>query len=102
MSERTTFVLVYLACLVLLAATMTVAQFQLGALNPILNMAISVVKASLVIWFFMHVRRAGALLRLAVVAGLFWLMIMFGLTLSDYLSRGPAMSLPEPGADTRP
>ena len=87
MSQRTTFVLVYVACLVLLGATMLVAQFQLGALNPILNMSISAAKTALVVWFFMHVRRAGPLLRLAAVMGLIWLMILFGLSLSDYLTR---------------
>jgi cytochrome c oxidase subunit IV len=99
MSERATFVLIYVICLVLLAATITTAQFQLGAWNPILNMSISLAKTSLIVWFFMHLRRAATLIRLAAFAGFFWLLIMFGLSLGDYLTREPP---PELAAGAQP
>jgi len=45
------------------------------------------VKVALVLVFFMQLQSSSALLRLASVAGLFWLVLMFGLTASDYLTR---------------
>ena len=50
-------------------------------------LAIAVVKASLVVLFFMHLKYAPRLTKVAVVAGLYWLMILLALTLSDYLTR---------------
>jgi len=46
-----------------------------------------VTKALLVILFFMHVKDSSRLTRLTVVAGFFWLAILIGITLTDYLSR---------------
>jgi len=95
MSERATFVVVYLACMVLLAATFGVSFLQLGTFNVVINMGISVTKTLLVAWFFMHVRESSGLVRLASACALFWLLILFGLSLSDYLTRGAAqMSTP--------
>jgi cytochrome c oxidase subunit 4 len=35
----------------------------------------------------MHLRHAGALLRIAALAGLLWLSLLFGLSWSDYATR---------------
>ena len=51
-------------------------------------MTIAVIKATLVIMFFMDVRRATSLTKLFVGAGLFWMTILLVFVLSDYLSRG--------------
>lgn len=85
--ERTTFVIVYLACLLLLAATIGVAHLELGTLNPVLNLSIAAVKAFLIVWFFMHVREGSPLIRLFAFAGLLWLIVMFGLSATDWLAR---------------
>ncbi len=45
-------------------------------------------KALLVALFFMHLSSAGALLRLAAVAALLWLALLFGLSWTDYGTRG--------------
>jgi cytochrome c oxidase subunit IV len=47
-----------------------------------------VLKASLVVLFFMGLRHNTPLTKLTAVAGFFWLMILFGVTMSDYLTRG--------------
>ena len=86
-SDAATFVLAYLGCLVLLAATIGVSQLERGALNPVLNLSIAAAKAFLIVWFFMHVRRGSPLVRLFAFAGLFWLALMFGLSFSDWLTR---------------
>ena len=83
---------------ILLAFTLTtvlVARIELGPWNVVAALAIAVVKASLVAWFFMNVRHAKGMTRIFVVAGLLWLGILLFGTLTDYLSRP---WLPEPSA----
>lgn len=87
--ERLTMVFVWLACLVLLAATIGSYYVNLGLWNVVLNLGIAFAKASLIFWFFMHVREASTLVRIFAAGGLFWLAIMYGLGLSDWLTRGP-------------
>jgi cytochrome c oxidase subunit 4 len=75
------------ALLGLLLATVASAYVDLGPLNTAVSMLISLTKAALIVFFFMQVRREEAVTRLAAAAGVFWLAIMFVLTLSDYLTR---------------
>lgn len=48
---------------------------------------VSVAKILLIMTVFMHLRQENPLVRLAAAAGFFWLLLMFTLTLSDYLTR---------------
>jgi cytochrome c oxidase subunit 4 len=86
-TPRSTYFFVFLALLVLLGATIAIAFVDLGWLNPVLAMAIAIVKAILVILFFMHVRESDQVTRVFVVAGFVWLAILVGLALTDYLTR---------------
>ena len=45
-------------------------------------------KAMLVILFFMHVRWSSRLTWVVAMSGFFWLLILFSLGMSDYMSRG--------------
>ena len=78
---------IWLVLLVLLVLTTGSSYLALGAANMPINMAISVAKAALIVLFFMNVKSSSILVRLASVAGLFWLSFMFALTASDYLAR---------------
>ena len=78
---------------VLTIITVLVARQDLGFLNTPVALGIAVFKASLVVWFFMGVRWNTPLTKVVVVSGLFWLVIMFGLTMSDYLTR-PWLGVP--------
>jgi cytochrome c oxidase subunit 4 len=82
------------ALMVLTALTVWVAFQDFGIANNLLAVGIAVVKATLVILFFMHVRHSSNLTKLIVVASVFWLLILFTFILQDYLSRG---LLPYPG-----
>jgi cytochrome c oxidase subunit IV len=82
-----TYLLTFAALVVLLGATVGVAYIDLGPLNPLLALLIASIKALLVVLFFMHVRGSSPLTKLFVVMGLLWLVILFGLTLADYLTR---------------
>jgi cytochrome c oxidase subunit IV len=83
-------VLVWLALLGLLAATAASAYVPMGDWNSAVNMGISCIKALLVAVFFMHLRHAGALLRLVAIAALLWLALLFGLSSTDYAARDAA------------
>jgi cytochrome c oxidase subunit 4 len=67
--------------------TVQVAFFDLGALNTIAALAIAVLKAVLVVLFFMHVKYSTRLTWAVVIGGVFWLGILLALTMSDYLTR---------------
>src|SRR5689334_13462797 len=79
---------VFFALLVLTGTTVAVAFIDLGPLNNVVALCIAVLKATLVLLFFMHLRYATRLPSLVVVSGVFWLVILVGLTLVDYATRG--------------
>lgn len=83
------YLLVYVALLVLLVATVGAAYLpgHHTLLNNVIALTIAVVKAVLVILYFMHVRYSTRLTWLWASAGFFWLVIMFILTLGDYFTR---------------
>jgi cytochrome c oxidase subunit IV len=83
-----TYVGVFLALIALTALTTGVAYIDLGRWNTVAALAIAVIKMLLVVLFFMHVKYAAGLTRIAILAGFFWLLIMITLTLSDELTRG--------------
>ena len=76
------------ALMVLTALTVWVATFDLGRWNAIAALSIAVLKATLVVLYFMHVRYSSKLTWVFVCAGIIWLMILFAFTLSDFLTRG--------------
>jgi cytochrome c oxidase subunit 4 len=82
-----TYVLVFAALLFLTAVTVMVAFVHLGTANDVVALTIAVTKALLVLIFFMHLRDSPVLSRLVVCAGVFWLVTMIVLTMSDVLSR---------------
>ena len=60
--------------------------------NTVLALTIAVIKATLVTLYFMHVRYSSRLTWVIVIAGIFWLGIMFVLTISDYMTRPSGLS----------
>jgi cytochrome c oxidase subunit IV len=92
MSEHIVYPRVYVTIFfVLLVGTglTVIAAYQdfPGPLNAVVALTIAVVKATFVVLYFMHVRYSSRLVWLIVGAGLFWLVIMFALTFSDYSTR---------------
>jgi cytochrome c oxidase subunit 4 len=86
---KKTYYLIFAVLMVLLALTVAVAYIDLGrTLNIVIAMTIAIIKATLVILYFMHVRYSSRLTWLFVGAGFFWFLILVGLTFSDYISRG--------------
>lgn len=79
---------VFGALMVLTVITVWVAGLDLGRYNDLVAMAVAGTKASLVIWFFMNVRRATVLTKMAVAVSAFFVILLFGITLADYYTRG--------------
>jgi cytochrome c oxidase subunit 4 len=70
------------------ALTVGAAFLDLGVLNNVVMLGIAITKATLVVLYFMHVRWSTRLTWVVVASGFFWLLILFGLTMQDYLTRG--------------
>jgi cytochrome c oxidase subunit IV len=90
---------VFVALLVLTGITVWAARHDFGALNTPVALGIAVLKAVLVILFFMHVKYSPRLTKLVVASAFVWLAIMIVGTLQDYYSphinsseRAPALS----------
>lgn len=76
------------ALLVLTLATAGVAFIDLGGnLNSVAALTIAIVKALLVVLFFMHLRYSSRLTWVFAGAGLFWFFILMTFTISDVLTR---------------
>lgn len=78
---------IFLALMVFTVLTVAVSRFDLGMLNTPIALAIAVIKASLVILFFMHVIHSSRLTWVVILGALLWLGVLFTLTLADYLTR---------------
>jgi cytochrome c oxidase subunit IV len=87
------YLTVFAALMVLLVITLVAAYFDLGEWNVIIAITIAVVKALLIVLFFMHVRWSTSLVRVFAGASLFWLTILTILIMQDYLTR-PGPTLP--------
>jgi cytochrome c oxidase subunit 4 len=69
------------------AATVSAARYDLGPLNIVVAMSIAVVKASLVVLYFMHLRYSHRLNWIFGGASLLWLALLVGLTVTDVIAR---------------
>jgi cytochrome c oxidase subunit 4 len=85
--SKTVYYAVAAVLMLLLVATVVAAKLELGALANVVTLGIAAAKALLVALFFMHLRYREPAMRVFALAGLFWLVILFTLTLSDYLTR---------------
>lgn len=81
------YVMIFLALMVGTALTVMAAFVNMGALNNVVAMGIAIVKATLVVLFFMHVRYSSRLTSMIVATAVLFLGLIFGLTLMDYFTR---------------
>lgn len=82
------YVMIFLALLVGTGLTVMAALVDFPwQLNTIVALTIATIKATLVVLFFMHVRYSARLIWVIIGAALFWMAILFALTLSDFYTR---------------
>ena len=100
MPGHTLSVSVYLAVLaalvVLTVATVAISFIPLeGFWHVVIGQTIGLVKATLVLVFFMHVIDSPKVTWVAVAVTIFWLVVVFlSLTFSDYFTRGLVPYMP--------
>ena len=73
--------------MVMTALTVYAASVELHAWNPVVALVIATMKATTVILFFMHVKYSTRMTQIVILGALFFLFLLLGLTLTDYLSR---------------
>jgi cytochrome c oxidase subunit 4 len=78
-----TFVLVWIALLVLTGVTIMAARLHMGPWSMLTNILIASTKASLVLWFFMHLKYEGRLFKLLIFVPIITISIIIGLTFFD-------------------
>ncbi len=87
--SRKVYFTIFGILLLLTGLTVWVANFNLpGPLNAIVALSIAVLKGTLVVLYFMHLRHSSKLTWVFICAGVIWLIILFAFTLSDFLTRG--------------
>ena len=87
-APKTLYYTIFGALMVLTIVTVEVATHNFGVLNFPVAIGIAITKATLVILFFMHAKYSSKLTKLFVGTAFFFLSILLGLTMTDYLSRG--------------
>lgn len=83
-----TYYIIFAALLVLLAVTVGVAELPVGNWGLAIAVIVASTKALLILLYFMHVKDSRPLIWLLAGAGFFWLAILFGLTVTDFATRG--------------
>ena len=81
------YLLVFATLICLTLITVDVAFYNFGLLNLYVALVIATFKATIVVLYFMHVKYSPRLTWVFAIAGLFWLIILLTLLLSDYLTR---------------
>ena len=81
------YLTIFFALMILTGVTVAAAYLNLGQFNFAVAMVIAGFKASLVVWYFMHVKWQSAMTKLTLATGLFFLAILLGMSLIDYSSK---------------
>lgn len=82
-----TFMIIWIALLVLTGITVWAAQYNLGPLNIWVALGIATLKSGLVVAVFMHMKYEDRLFKLSLLSALAILAIFIGLTFFDVLYR---------------
>ncbi len=78
-----TFVTVWTALLALTGLTIGAARLRMGEWSMVANIAIASTKASLVLWFFMHLKYEKRLFKLLFLVPVLTITVIIGLTFFD-------------------
>lgn len=81
------YLLVFAALMIMTVITVAVSRVDLGAWNTLVAMGIAVLKATIVILWFMHVIHSPRMTWIVVISSFLWLGVLFVLTFADYLTR---------------
>ena len=94
------YLVIFASLMVLTVVTVAASRYDFGPANTVVAMAIAVLKATLVVLFFMHVKYSSRLVQLLVAAAFLWLALLIAGALSDYVTRGRVNPAVEPRSPT--
>jgi cytochrome c oxidase subunit IV len=94
MVSTRSMILVWLALLLLLAATVAASFVAAGGVNVAVSLGIAFCKAALVFWFFMNLRAESGLIRIAALGAVTWLLLLLLLSGTDFATRSAPMVSP--------
>lgn len=83
-----TYVMIYWILMALLAATVFASDLPLGSAHLLVAMTIALIKAVLIVLFFMHVYYSAPLTWITAAGSFLWVGLLLGFLMSDYWSRG--------------
>jgi cytochrome c oxidase subunit IV len=86
-----TYMLIFIGLLVLTGVTVYTAQSPIGDWHMPVAMGIAILKAALVVLFFMHAMQSGKLTWIVIMASLFMLAVLLLMTMADYTTRSMAL-----------
>jgi len=79
---------IWITLMVLTVVTAAVSFVDLGPFNTVVALVIATFKALLVVLYFMHAKYSSEkLTKTVIIAAVFWLFLLLGLSLTDYLTR---------------
>lgn len=81
--ETRTYVIIWVMLLALTGITITVAGMHLGRFSTLTALVIASIKASLVLWFFMHLKYEKRLFKYMLLVPVATLTVIIGLTFLD-------------------
>lgn len=88
-TSRKTYFIIWAILMIFTGLTVFAAHIDLGPYNAAVALTIASIKATLVALFFMHIRGTSeTLTKMVVISALFFLFLLLGLSMSDYLTRG--------------
>lgn len=92
--SRKGYLVTWLALLGLTLITVLIGFVDMGPFSMTVALIIATLQAALIASFFMQALFEFMLIRVAIAAGIVWILIMMTLMLTDYITRG---WLPVPG-----
>jgi len=91
----TTYVTVCVILILLTLLTVSVSFIPLaGVWHTVVGLVIGLIKASLVVLFFMHALFSDRVTRIVIAISCFWVGLLLTLTLCDYFTRGLVPFMP--------
>lgn len=81
------YVAIWVILMVLTGTTVFAASVDLGIFNIVVALLIATIKGTLVVLFFMHLKYSPKLTMVTVIAAMFFMFLLFSLSLTDYLTR---------------
>ena len=78
-----TFVFVWIALVILTGGTIMAAEMRMGEWSMLANLLIASTKASLVLWFFMHLKYEKKIFKMLFLVPIATITIIIGMTFFD-------------------